>query len=284
MNLKEHFYNTLEIMIEHDPACDVHKVYYCSKEYDCENFNCRDCKAETKVYADIIFTSIDEEYASYYVFDKEDNRDFVKVINNEEEMYEELLHLNLTYIGKFDRRMLSIYQKIDVLQGYADKFAKELHDKYLSNFNPKILPIKFITNPKYEADEDNNCLKSTNGEYCRNNNQNIICIYDYPSRNEEELKRTIRHEIIHYALDVSGLKCGDSDAVFHALGNILDARPYKVMNEKEQQLYDDFMYIYNSIGQLDEEHVRTLLCLLGKEEFQSYLIDTARAGREGTVN
>ena len=56
----------------------------------------------------------------------------------------------------------------------------------------------------------------------------------------EILKRTIRHECLHFLLEKSGLPCKDGDDIFIALAILYNANPYRLhRNPEVRELFAD---------------------------------------------
>ena len=72
------------------------------------------------------------------------------------------------------------------------------------------------------------------------NGKSYVCIVVYlnPYQKIEDVKEAIRHELIHLALMMTGLKHDDCSAVFKVLCDYYDARFYKVLIGLEEKLYN----------------------------------------------
>ena len=75
------------------------------------------------------------------------------------------------------------------------------------------------------------------GEYVAE--ESAIYIYDVFECDPEELRRTIRHECIHFLLNKSGLPYKDTDKVFLNMATIYDARPYGLLYDQDK--YNELM-------------------------------------------
>ena len=67
-----------------------------------------------------------------------------------------------------------------------------------------------------------------------------VCVIVYLNQYQkmDDLKETIRHELIHLALMMTGLKHEDYDAIFKILCERYDARFYTKISGKEQTIYE----------------------------------------------
>ena len=70
------------------------------------------------------------------------------------------------------------------------------------------------------------------GEYVAE--ESAIYIYDVFECDPEELRRTIRHECIHFLLNQSGFPWNDTDEMFLCLAIAYDARPYGLLYDQDK--------------------------------------------------
>lgn len=219
-------------MTSKDFECEIHLERYCYKEYDCDKCGegCSKCRRKCKVIADVIFQYAPEDITLAYSFNKSDKRKNITVISSDEDMFRELAYIN-TYIGKHLKEESDYLNKLDMLKSYAVNFAKELQKEYLPLFSAEILPIMFY---EYSNIQDYSCVGSSHMK----SKQSSIKIYSCKPRDIKDLQQTIRHEVIHYALYSSELNYKDDTGVFHALATLLDAHPYKQLDDKEQYKSD----------------------------------------------
>lgn len=61
----------------------------------------------------------------------------------------------------------------------------------------------------------------------------VIDIFNIIKETPAELKRTVRHECIHFLLYESGLPCEDDANIFIALALNYDARPYGLLKRQD---------------------------------------------------
>lgn len=145
---------------------------------------------------------------------------------------------------------------------YAKEFGEKLKKDYclFNGVDIDILPVVFHTD--FARDREGTTDYTKMGNLCVYGKQNVINIYCC-MENEEETKRSIRHELIHYFIYISGFKYGDDTAIFHYFCNKYDANAYKEMKEDEQKLYDKLMLAipvmekkYKELG-ISEENFKT---------------------------
>ncbi|WP_088185856.1 hypothetical protein [Desulfosporosinus sp. FKA] len=147
---------------------------------------------------------------------------------------------NNELINKSIREELAKYHKIDNLRKYAQEFFEQLVKETIDGLNTNILPIRFYRS----SNTMGNCQQ--NGSYESKGKQNVINIYNCDFRDMIELEEAVRHEIIHYLLDMADLKHGDKDGVFHALCKIYNAGSYLPMGEYENNIYNLFFKLLES--------------------------------------
>lgn len=270
MNLKEEFKALAEIILKGQTSLELVEnvsVPYCNIDCNCDtnqsDETCRMCKEQRYDNYDMalvmahdkLYDNVYEDVYTSYQFHQDERR---TCILKKENMYRELENLNnimrkkLIYPYQYDSEN---FQRTIKLEAYAQDFFEKLIKEHGLLVNPDILPIKF-----YLANED----EAENGgevNTSEKTRQAIVRIYDIDIRcdlncegYEEPIYMTIRHEIIHYFLYCGWLKNGDADAVFWALCTLHNAGAYKEMSDSEQQLYDDFMYIYNNVDDLILQH------------------------------
>jgi hypothetical protein len=139
-------------------------------------------------------------------------------------------------IEYLDNYNLNYVKRCDELSVYANEFFKELINKYFSHLTLDILPIKFHEGIKTSEDYSNKTL--TMGEVKYQLKQNIINIYSVMDENIDEVKQNIRHEIIHYCLNMSNYEFRDNTAIFHALCKRHDGHAYAEMPPDEEEKFD----------------------------------------------
>lgn len=136
------------------------------------------------------------------------------------------------------------------------RYAKEFCDYVREDLIAKDSRMKYLItlqNPVVKCFVSKACIDSDNippgaelapngkpiidGEYVAE--ESAIYIYDVFECDPEELRRTIRHECIHFLLDQSGFPSNDTDEMFLCLATIYDARPYGLLYDKDT--YNEIM-------------------------------------------
>ena len=247
MNLKEHFIKSIEILCINKDEIKIienYKADFCN-EKECDgDISCKECKYNYTEVVDlaIIDNYYGEEY--YYSFKATKNRN-INSVTNYKKMYKELEYIKGIIVEqRFEdvKSDLKYYDKINRLKKYAEEYAKILSEKYFPRCNAEILPIRFYDLSKNEE----KIIGDFAGNYLRFCLQSVIEVYNCMSTSEEDLKVTIKHELLHYFLDMQCLKNADNDGVFHALAKIEDADPYGELSKEEQKEYDLLMFVYEN--------------------------------------
>ncbi len=285
MELKEQFKKYLEILIKNDKAYnhfEVHTNLFCKEQkYNCEKENyCDKCRRKCKLQADVILTNCVE--SKLYNFNKPDG------INTHEEMFSELDKAN-EFIMKDTNSNYNYYKKQEDLLQYAQCFFKDVVDKYkfkiyLSNEEEKeidinLLPIKLNCDYSSKGNPNDNSIRT--GNFIAFGRQNIIEINYVQSIDFEDLKKTIRHEVLHYILYILMIDHQDDKGVFHFLCNVHDAEAYKPMNEEQTDIYNKLLLVYNILNKYKA------LCLKANIKFTenlSKIIMLAGSGEESRKN
>ena len=272
MNLKENFINSLRTLLINDIECDLEEDYEINNctntkknRLKCDEY-CPKCSFNETVKVDLVLTGCSEGEEFYYYFKgSKYNNKIGTYISSYKKMHKVLYFLNQNVIGQQQKENLEYYEKIENLRQYSNEFFKELIDKCFPTLDSKILPIRFhmfaLDFDEYKKE------KQTGGQYLRQCKQNVIDIYHSYSTDVEILESNIRHEIIHYALNMSNCECKDNSGIFHALCKIYDAGAYAPMDEYEQKVYNLFFafqkmeshelkYIVKSVGSLDESIIK----------------------------
>ncbi len=127
---------------------------------------------------------------------------------------------------------LLIYKRICKLDEYAYEFwTNALSRVLLSNIFKMEPPIRYTREDmhkkyKYKAEGSTNSI-------------NFARVTIFHRSNDEELEAIIRHELIHCALGMLKLKQDDNCAVFKIMCDIFDGKFYGVMNEIEEEIYNN---------------------------------------------
>lgn len=80
------------------------------------------------------------------------------------------------------------------------------------------------------ADKTGDGLPVVDGYYCGG----VVEVYGVTKENPDELRRTVRHECLHFLLDKSGLPSKDDDDIFLLLAIKYNARPYMIAMNPEK--------------------------------------------------
>ena len=162
----------------------------------------------------------------------------IRQIKNRKQLMDEMFILK-DELEKYKNWKAEFGERYKEYLVYAKQFAQEMKEKYLffGMVQPEILPMIFHTDYEYNK-RKNNYIAMGNLQYV--NKQNVINVFCC-MKNTEETKRTIRHEVLHYMLYISGLKHADDTAIFHYLCGEYDAHAYMEMNSAEQALYDQLI-------------------------------------------
>lgn len=114
---------------------------------------------------------------------------------------------------------------------FCDRVRRDFSAVNITTENPLIKFYRYGAFTKCATPELEFAEKTPGGDpiisgyYCNG----IIEIYDVTTETPAELKRTIRHECLHFLLDKSGLPNNDSDEVFINFAVIYDARPVALL-------------------------------------------------------
>jgi len=150
---------------------------------------------------------------------------------------------------------------------YAESFYRSISisDIVIGDY---ILPIVFISlGDAIEEDPDNRTF-SQGRLRIDPVNAKKFCIritlpwpahqYNRTSLNKG-IKKTIRHELLHYYLYIHDLPFADDTALFHAYCYLFDAGAYAPLNEEEQAKYNRFM---EALEEVEEDTPPFVLILL----------------------
>jgi hypothetical protein len=147
-----------------------------------------------------------------------------------------------------DQCKVEFYNKCKELRTYAQEFFSGMIEKYGFFLNPDILPIIFYPSCKDYQQLETNIIFS--GECTLSGMQSQINIYNTFPLKIQELKQNIRHEVLHYLLIMSNLKCKDDTAVFHVFCNMYDAHAYTELPTEEKVLLEKYDVAFQYIDTL----------------------------------
>lgn len=205
--------------------------------------NCNKELVKTDLSIFVPWWSGDEDGGTIYInFNKkltnEQYRNTIRYINNRKQLIE-LMYEMKQRIDETKNAYAEYAEKVIELRKYGQEFLKQVQSDYSVFKDIKTeLPIIF---DDFDKDENGKYVYDTGGNFeIVNDVQLIIHIFDC-WRDIESLKRTVRHEILHYILFRIGVNNSDDGGVFHYFCKIYDAHGYKEMPEKEQIIYDSLI-------------------------------------------
>lgn len=284
-SLREQFVNMLKILFINDKDVEIAEnveVEMCCNNNDACISKCQECKYNERIKVDVALYAAYDDQRFYYSFRPTDNFK-IEYIDNKEKMFKELAFLSACVVNASIRQDAEYLQKIEKLKNYAKDFFKILCSDYFKEINDTILPIQFLPFYDNRADASFEELIKEGGTYKRTDKQKIIEIYRCRVSDEEDIKQSIKHEIIHYCLDIAGLKCNDDSAVFHILATLCDAKAYMDMPLEEQKIYDNFFKVYNDWNNFEEQfkrnnvtkqdYIRVIIYNFGKKDIDKTLIE-----------
>lgn len=217
------------------------ETLYCTCYEDCPmKDSCKKelVKADLSVF--VPYWAGDEDGGSIYVNfnmkpENEQYRNTVYYINNRKQLID-LMYVLKQRVDETKSAYAEYAEKIIELRKYGQEFLQQLQADYPVFQDIKTdLPIVF---DDFDKDDNGKYVYDTGGNFeVLNGVQLIIHIFDC-WRDIETLKRTARHEILHYVLFRIGANNSDDGGIFHYFCNKYDAHGYKEMSEKEQETYE----------------------------------------------
>lgn len=211
--------------------------------YECIHNSNTNCKHRRPVKVDVIIENYCEDFHRYYCFGKKpikENLEYITYINTRKQLFDALADLKFE-VEHWKNFCYEQYEKQEALREYAQEFFEDIKARLNLPIDTEILPIIFYSD---------NCPgqlcateKVTVGRLHTYNKQSNINLYFCEDRDVEEIKPTIRHEIIHYYLWACNLKYDDDTAVFHALCELFDGGAYMPMTSREQRLFNRYKRI-----------------------------------------
>ena len=216
--------------------------YYCCS--DCK-YDSDDCNCECKIYQEVdVYLWSKEGYGTGYVFGKS-AKDFkmfknIRCINNRKQLWKEMEMLKQEFeadrngYADYAKRVLEYKKYIEV---FLDEVIKDF--SVFGNIKKDIIPVVF--DKDYRKDYDFEKKTFTKGDFQNVGVQSVIHIYDSWSMNIEDMKKTIRHEILHYLLwciaPLGNINSDDS-GIFHYFCHVYDAGAYKEMDNENAKAYE----------------------------------------------
>ena len=193
-----------------------------------------------------------EELTDKVDFAEESNCDGLFIVHNTEELgcLMCIIKEQWDWRASFD---IKYTQMLDELYNYIDEFKTCELNRWLKLFGNIQYNIPIVFHRGYS--EDNDYIK---GDFNTVDTDVVVNIYQCNLNDIDELKTAVRHEMIHYGLYSAGLPYWDDCAVFWYFALKLDAKPYKELNDEEQEMLD-FLNIFE-----DDEIENVLLDLKDK--------------------
>lgn len=229
---KENYKDTEILIIDIDCYEECSMKDNCSKEL---------VKTDLSVF--VPWWAGDEDGGTVYIiFNKkpanEQYRNTIHYINNRKQLVE-LMYEMKQRVDKTRNAYAEYAEKTIELRKYGQEFLLQVQNDYSVFKDIKTeLPIIF---DDFDKDENGKYVYDTGGNFeIVNDVQLIIHIFDC-WRDIESLKRTVRHEILHYILFMIGVNNSDTGGIFHYLCNKYDAHAYKEMPEDEHEIYNGLM-------------------------------------------
>lgn len=157
---------------------------------------------------------------------------------------------------------------VDFYREYAKGFWTEINDVFSMRI-PKhnYLPIVFEELTKQAEMESIYGFTHTHQNERTKLNSLYPVVYLRDDRSAEELKETIRHEIIHYYLGLHYFKYQDNTAMFWLLSDLFSGGAYVELGERERQIYNIVKGTLNNLFQKynmtdDKNKITTKLSLI----------------------
>lgn len=165
--------------------------------FDCEHYG--DCQYKKCVKVDVSFWDYVAFQRNYVFAKKPSASNGICYINNCKQLMAE---------------MSNFKKEIEIYKDYYAEFGEKLRQEYsfFENMNTDILPIVFHTD--FAKDDEGKTDYATKGNFVSRGKQNVINTY-YCMEDTERTKQNIRHELLHYFLYMSNMKCSDDSAIFH---------------------------------------------------------------------
>lgn len=288
MNLKEEFLDMINLLNPNITEDSYEEDYTIETDYfmeickktgeeityinACSGCDCcsENCKYKLCKKVDIYLWSGSEDSRGY-IFNNRDsehlNSSCIRYISKRKQLIEEMSKLKKEFESIRDG-YADHTKKIQEYKSYIKEFVDEVTKdfKVFKSVNKDIIPVVFIDN--YKKDHDWNKKTFTGGDFQTSGVQSVIHIYDSWTSNVENIKRSIRHEILHYLLwciAPNGIMYADECGVFHYFCKIYDAGAYKKMDDENEDMFK-------------------LLCEYEKEDVDDFLIKIVEKALESRKN
>lgn len=131
---------------------------------------------------------------------------------------------------------------------YADTFWEELNETFLTKRGKyDYLPIVFADPEEANVDQSFWGITKTHINERTNKCSLFPVVFLHKNRTIDQIKETIRHEVIHYYLGLHYRNYSDDNILFHAVATIFDAGAYKEMAESQEvKKYIAIRYLQNT--------------------------------------
>lgn len=262
MTLKEEFIDMLSLInpnitedsyeedyvIEEDCFMEVCKKTGKETTYSNECSECEycldDCNCEYKLCKKVdIYLWSGSEDSRGYIFKKDSdalNASNIHYINNRKQLVKEMSILKKEF-DSFRDEYAAYAKRIQEYKKYIAEFVDEVTSEFsvFENVDKDMIPVIFSED--YRRDHDWKKETFTGGDFRARGSQTVIHIYNSWSRDIEDMKQTIRHEILHYLLwciaPLANL-CADDSGIFHYFCDIYDAGAYKKMDKDNTEVFE----------------------------------------------
>jgi hypothetical protein len=281
MTLKEEFMDMMNLIapninnesyeedytIEQDFFMDVCNIsgndvtyYGCEKCEHCSEQRI-ECVYKKRKKVDMYLWSGSEECKGYIFNAKLENpiwKNAIKCINNRKDLLSEM-HILKDQFEWYKNRYAEYAKRLEEYKRYITEFIDEITADFsiFSIIDKDIIPVVFCSD--FRKDHDWNKKTFTAGDNHTYGIQSVIHIYNSWNDNTDDIKRTIRHELIHYLLwcvNPFGVWQKDNSCVFHYFCNVYDANAYEEMDKDNKELYE--MMVKSSKQDIDEFLQKTL--------------------------
>lgn len=147
---------------------------------------------------------------------------------------------------------IDYYDKCRHLREYAKSFFSHIQENHKLVVNLEILPLVFFENTKSDNPQIKGEVHSSKSTV-PSMDQIQINVYNVLNQDIHALEQTVRHEIIHYALQISGLKHNDDTAIFYAMCEKYDAYHYVELLPDEKVLFEKYNKALQYLEKLEKE-------------------------------
>ena len=264
MNLVEECRDMLELLfsdeenpidyqiVENYPVCLCPEQAYAV--VDEVNFEeCQQCKMKDECGKKIVFADLyifvpmwagDDDHGSYYInFNKkpenEGYREGITYLNTRRQLIDFMRRVKIR-IDHQNEIYVQYVENILELKKYSKEFLQEVkNDLPVFADISSDLPISFelFSRKNKDGGEEYNIKGDVYQVDKSQINIHIYNCWEYI----ESLKKTLRHEILHYVLMKKGLNYSDDAAFFHYLCQLYDAGAYKEMPEREKNIFKELL-------------------------------------------